>query len=110
MNWLFTRPNTLIRFEKGEPFCHIFPVGRAQLENIEPHMMPLSADSDLENRYKLWSENRNAFNAELEVHGSQAQRQRWQKGYFRGLEPTGEPAQACDHQSKLRLKDFHREI
>ena len=28
MNWLFTRPNTSVRFEKSEPFCHIFPMGR----------------------------------------------------------------------------------
>jgi Family of unknown function (DUF6065) len=26
MNWLFTRANTKVRFERGEPYCHIFPV------------------------------------------------------------------------------------
>jgi hypothetical protein len=34
MNWLFTRTDTLIQFEKGEPFCHIFPIRRGELEGI----------------------------------------------------------------------------
>jgi Family of unknown function (DUF6065) len=106
MNWLFTRPNTAVRFEKGEPFCHVFPVQRAQLENIEPRMLPLAADTMLEQQYKTWSADRQAFNAELAVTGSEAQAQRWQKSYFRGLGPTGEPAQVKDHQCRIRLSEF----
>ena len=26
MNWMFTRPGQVVRFEAGEPFCHFFPV------------------------------------------------------------------------------------
>ena len=32
MNWRFTRPNTTIRFEEGEPFCFIVPVSIGTLE------------------------------------------------------------------------------
>ncbi len=35
MNWRMTRPGASIRFKKGEPFCHVFPVRRADLESIE---------------------------------------------------------------------------
>src|SRR5271156_1280951 len=31
MNWKFTRRNVPIRFEKGEPFCHVFPVRCGEL-------------------------------------------------------------------------------
>ena len=30
MNWMFTRPGTPVRFEKGEPYCHIFQCGAAR--------------------------------------------------------------------------------
>src|ERR671914_419696 len=36
MNWQFTRPGAAVRFEKDEPYCHIFPVRRGQLEAFEP--------------------------------------------------------------------------
>ena len=32
MNWMFTRPGTPVRFEKGEPCCHIFPVRCGEIE------------------------------------------------------------------------------
>jgi hypothetical protein len=105
MNWMFTRPRTVVRFEKDEPFCHLFPVTRGALEAIEPRQQPLSATPDLEERHKVWSESRVAFNADL------AQRQApapddWQKSYFRGLQPTGEPGAVAGHRSRLRLKPF----
>ena len=34
MNWMFTRPGTPVRFEKGEPYCHIFPVSCGALERL----------------------------------------------------------------------------
>ena len=35
MNWAFTAPGANVRFEKGEPFCHVFPVQRGELERFE---------------------------------------------------------------------------
>jgi hypothetical protein len=105
MNWLFTRSNTKIRFEQGEPYCHLFPVERGSLERIEPETLPLSKAPDLEREYKLWCEGRNAFNTDLQHPGSEATQQRWQKAYFRGLNPSGDETHA-NHRSRLRLKDF----
>ena len=38
MNWMITRPGTPVRFEKGEPYCHIFPVRCSEMEDIEPEL------------------------------------------------------------------------
>ena len=107
MNWQFTRPNAKIRFEEGEPFCHIFPVERGSLERVEPELRPLSSTPEIERDFKLWSEGRNAFNSDLRRPGSDAERERWQKAYFRGQTPSGEPTSA-DHRSRLRLREFNR--
>jgi hypothetical protein len=65
----------------------------------------LAKAPDIEREFKLWSEGRDTFNADLQRPGSEAAQERWQKTYFRGLNPSGEPAHA-DHRSRLRLKDF----
>jgi Family of unknown function (DUF6065) len=105
MNWLFTRANTKVRFEQGEPYCHIFPVERGRLEQIEPEMAALSQVPEVEREHKIWSDSRLTFNANLLRPGSQAEQDRWQKGYFRGLSPAGQPGPA-EHRSRLRLKEF----
>ena len=105
MNWLFTRSNTKIRFEQGEPYCHLFPIDRGSVERVEPETLPLSKAPDIEREFKLWSEDRMAFNTDLQQPGSEATKERWQKAYFRGLNPSGKPTHA-DHRSRLRLKDF----
>ena len=109
MNWKFTRANTRIRFERDEPFCHVFPIGRSSDESVEPRNLPLSENPDLERRYKYWSENRNAFNAALADRNSPAALERWQKMYFRGLDPDGAPSRVNNHRSRVRLKPFAKD-
>ncbi|HLA01734.1 MAG TPA: DUF6065 family protein [Aestuariivirga sp.] len=36
MNWLFTDKDRTVRFEKGEPFCTIYPVPRGLAESMDP--------------------------------------------------------------------------
>ncbi len=48
MNWLFTRANTPVRFERGEPFCHVFPVRRGLLEKVTPALHLISEDPALQ--------------------------------------------------------------
>jgi Family of unknown function (DUF6065) len=108
MNWLFTRANWAVHFQKAEPFCHIFPVARGNLDIIEPELRRLSEAPDLERRHRQWTEGRKTFNIDLAEPGSRAAEERWQKRYFRGLEPTGEPGKVEGHQSRLRLKPFSR--
>lgn len=105
MNWVFTRADISIRFEAGEPFCHIFPMPRTALENVEPEIHPFESDPDTFEQHKMWSESRNAFNIGLKTPGSQERDQKWQKDYYRGYQPDGEEGPP-DHRTKLRLKSF----
>ena len=62
MNWMFTRPGTPVRFEKGEPYCHIFPVRCGEIEDIEPELEVLSADPELMRQHDAWTASRERFN------------------------------------------------
>lgn len=105
MNWKFTRAKTAIRFRKGEPFCHIFPVRRGALEAIEPKMQPISTSPGLAAEYAEWHASRQQFNADLKQPGSLAREQKWQKHYLRGVTPQGERA-PDSHRVKSGLKPF----
>ncbi len=105
MNWLFTRAETKVRFEPEEPFCHIFPMVRTALEEVEPEIHPFESDVETLQEHKAWSASRNTFNADLLTPGTPARDQKWQKDYYRGYRPTGAEGPA-DHRTKLRLKPF----
>ena len=107
MNWIFTQPEVAVDFEKGEPFCHVFPVERGKLTDIEPEIRLLSSEPELQRAFKQWDESRNRFNAELQQPGSQAQTDRWQKMYYRGVMPDGKPVE--DHITRLRLRPFKKD-
>ncbi len=108
MNWAFTRPGTLIRFAAGEPFCHLFPVRRGELESMAPELLDISVEPELKAQYEAWSRDRDGFNADLHRAGSAAQAERWQKNYYKGLDPEGRPAAADDHRTRVRLKPFKK--
>ncbi|MDA0997917.1 MAG: DUF6065 family protein [Proteobacteria bacterium] len=105
MNWQFTRPGQLVRFDAGEPFCHFFPVGRTDLEAVEPEIRDIAEDPDTLALHKSWSASRNSFNSDLLKPGSPARDKKWQKDYYRGFKPDGTEAPA-DHRAKLRLAPF----
>ena len=106
MNWIFTRPGIMTRFEKGEPFCHIFPIERGSLERINPRRIPLEANLELKAQYEAWSASRNGFNADLKKDGSKAQADGWQKDYYQGKGVEGQKQGPDDHRTRVRLKPF----
>jgi len=108
MNWKFTRPGIPILFEKGEPFCHVFPVRCGELENVEPKIQQLSEAPELKQQYETWTASRSKFMVDLEQPGSEARAEKWQKQYYRGLYPGGEPAKTSDHRTRLRLRHFSK--
>lgn len=110
MNWLFTRPNITVRFDAGEPFCHFFPIARGSLEEVKPELHVLSEAKELKQQYDQWQFRRYVFNAELKQDGSQAQVEKWQKLYYRGLDPDGRPGDAKGHRTRLRLKPFTKSM
>lgn len=105
MNWLFTAPGGPLVFEEGEPFCHIFPVARDLIEQVEPEFRDLASDPELHARCAQWTMSRAAFNRDLQVPGSTAQAEKWQKHYMRGQHPDGAPG-SQDHRTKLKVRDF----
>lgn len=106
MNWVMTRPYFPVRFEKGEPFAHILPVNIAALEQLEPVFMPIDTNKELHESYLAFQESRNAFNHDLNIPDSQAAKEKWQKGYFRGKDGTGCPVSVATHWTKLDVKPF----
>lgn len=108
MNWKFTRPGTVIRFEMGEPFCHFFPIRRGEVEQFEPKIMPLSENPEVLAQHEKWEASRHAFIADLKIKGSVAQEERWQKLYYQGRDVDGNEIKSVDHRTRLRVKPFAR--
>jgi Family of unknown function (DUF6065) len=106
MNWRFTRPFTTIRFDAGEPFCHIFPVKRGALESFQPRLRLLSENSELQRQHQLWKESRGNFIEEMRKPGTEANEAGWQRLYHRGLEPEHRERATPDHRMRLRVKPF----
>jgi len=108
MNWLFTRPGTVVRFEKGEPFCHFFPVKRGEVEDFAPRIRPITDNPELMRQQELWNVSRADFMKELPKPGSKANEERWQKLYYRGLDAEGNEVKSADHRTRVRLKPFEK--
>ncbi len=105
MNWKLTRAGDPVRFEKDEPFCCVFPVSRNLLEQIEPEIRDIADDPQLAHNHHVWTQSRLVFNTGLKVEGSEAQKDKWQKVYYRGLQPDGASG-VQDHRTKLHLREF----
>lgn len=105
MNWRFTRPDTTIRFEKGEPFCFIMPISIGLLEGTRPEFAELASDPKTKARYDEWVASRSNFISDLKVEGSDARAEKWQKLYSRGLEPSG-TATPYEHSSAVTVREF----
>jgi hypothetical protein len=106
MNWRFTRPWSAIRFQKGEPFCHIMPVRRGEIEAVEPELRVLSENPELKRQHDEWMAKRNSFNADLKKPGSEAQAEKWQKLYHRGVQLDGVTPGAADHHTRVKVRPF----
>jgi hypothetical protein len=108
MNWVFTRYGTAVRFEKGEPFCHIFPIKRGELEKAAPRIMPLTQDAETEAQYRAWTASRTRFNDSLAKGDDAAIKQGWQKHYYKGEDALNQTPQADGHRTRLRVQSFRR--
>ena len=105
MNWRFTRANHWIRFEENEAFCHMFPVQRGTVEAFVPQFRSIDESPELKAQFDGWSASRNAFHIEMRDNPPTRAADKWQKLYYRGVDPSGERAIA-DHQSKLGVHAF----
>jgi len=107
MNWRFTRPDVWIRFEENEPFCFLFPTPRGVLDRLKPELRPMEDQPELLRSFDAWSVKRAAFQEWVKKTNPKTPADQWQKLYYRGLHPEGQPGPA-DHESKLRLAPFRQ--
>jgi hypothetical protein len=106
MNWRFTRPGR-VRFDAGEPFCHLMPLQRSLTEDVQAEWRPIAEAPELERLHHEWTQSRGRFLQELGNPASEAWQQKWQRGYFRGETGDGHGS-APGHRSKLRLPMLER--
>jgi hypothetical protein len=104
MNWKFTRKDRQVAFERGEPFCMIFPMKRGLIEEVDPEIRTMDEDKEIAEAYRAFAASRLKFNDDLRVPGSAARAQEWQKDYFRGAPQL--VSAPSDHRTKIKLKEF----
>jgi hypothetical protein len=103
MNWAFTTPTT-VTFEKDEPFCAIFPVPHAYLEQFQPEVLDIDDDPELKAQYDLWRSHRERFMTQFKNHDPATLKQAWQRFYFRGQLPESEAVRP-EHRIKLGVRE-----
>jgi len=105
MNWKFTRPGRPARFDAGEPFCQLYPIQTHALDTVKPEIRDLESDDpETHRRYREWSQSRNAFNRDLKIDGTEAQKQGWQREYFQGK--ADKDVKVKTHKTKVRPHPF----
>jgi hypothetical protein len=102
MNWHFTRPG-MASFKKGEPYGFIMPIPHTAVDDCQPIVKPLTAEPELHKAYAEWGQSRASFLEKLLAHDEEAKAQRWQRDYFKGQTPQGDPA-PDSHINRRRLK------
>lgn len=105
MNWKLTRPGHWVRFEQGEAFCHMFPIQRTAIENMQPKYLPIESAPELKAQFEGWSTSRDAFQRRVREQPPERPSDKWQKLYYRGLDPAG-VARVDDHRTKLNVEAF----
>ena len=104
MNWRFTRANHPVRFEADEPFCMLFPIPRV-VADVKPRIAPIDSEPGLRHAFETWSRSRDALHERMKDGPPAPPSEQWQKLYYRGLGPDGEPWTDV-HESKLRAHPF----
>jgi hypothetical protein len=84
------------------------PVRRGEIESVEPELCLLSDNPELKHQHDSWTANRNRFIDDLRRPGSEAQTEKWQKLYHRGVMPDGEAPGTADHRTRLKVRPFKK--
>lgn len=113
MNWKITRPHHRIRFEKGEPYCFLFPIKRGLPEAMEPAIRDLGDEpgdkSQLEfaGRMRAFLKNVKSLKKQ-EGEKAQVRNEKalhFQMWYMKGQMPDGSGVFEA-HQKSLQLRPF----
>ncbi len=99
MNWMFTRPNSMVRFDAGEPICQLWPTRARDLEAVQPVYRSLRDNPALKRDFKNWARTR-AGAIEKEASAADTAAPKWERKYFVG------PLGSTRHRTKLKLREF----
>ena len=115
MNWKFTRPNHRIRFERGEPYCFLFPVQRGLVEAMQPRLKQLHQDPESKKQVDYAKGMRLFLQGLMDIKAREGKSVRlerneerelkFQKWYMRGEMPDGSGVFE-EHQNTLQLRPF----
>ncbi len=100
MNWRLMIKGLWIRFEKGEPFCMVFPVKLAELEETRLEISDLADTPEFAAQVTSFTKDRTAFLKNLQSAPEDADQPRWQKHYFKGASEHGS---SHAHVTSLKL-------
>lgn len=103
VNWKITRPNTVVRFERGEPFCSFFPVPRGLVAACEPQVMALSKAKEIHDNYR-WAIARRQLDSNL----AEREQDIFQGWYAKGELPKRGAGSAKVHENHITVKPFTR--
>ena len=104
MNWKVTRPGHRIRFEKGEPYCFLFPIRRGVPEAMEPVLKNLSDAPDSLRGFRTQVKSlRERQGKSIEIDNEK--QLVFQKWYMQGQMPDGSDSFEA-HQKSILLKPF----
>lgn len=103
VSWKFTRPHTVVRFERDEPFCTFFPARRGVVAECEPRLRRLSDDPELDKAYR-WALARRDLDTTL----AEDTREQFQGWYKKGEMPDRAPVPVEGHQTAIKAKPFTR--
>lgn len=110
MNWRFTRPSRRIRFDKGEPYCFLFPVARGSVEDVQPRIRRLGADPEIEKQVEYANKMRLFLSGVKHLKGSDIdinneKNLKFQKWYMQGNMPDSS-REFEEHQKSLHVRPF----
>ena len=100
MNWMMTAPGTVV-FERGEPFCLIFPVQKQVLTTFDPVIRHIDDDPSLKADYESFRTSREEFFKRMADGDRMAIQQQWQRYYFQGEHPDGRREEM--HVNRIRV-------
>lgn len=100
MNWKMDDTDRWVTFEKGEPFCVLFPVRLDDIEAYQVEMKQLEDAPELQEEFNQYYKARTDFITGLKQENSPERQRQWQKDYFRGV---GAPSETVKHRTSLNL-------
>jgi hypothetical protein len=104
MNWQMIARGAA-SFQKGEPFCMIYPVPHGMLQAVKPVLHSIDDDPDLKRQMTVWAHSRAEFLKKEAELGGGDMRADWQKFYFKGEMPEAGVKAPDTHINKLRLAE-----